>query len=72
MPSNELNDLVQALLIAAGASPDDARLVADQLVDAEARESRSQGLIRVRPYVGWSRRGEIVSPTAVTVESRMP
>jgi LDH2 family malate/lactate/ureidoglycolate dehydrogenase len=43
-------------------------LVAEQLVDAEARECRSQGLIRVRPYVDWSRNGKIASPTELTIE----
>jgi LDH2 family malate/lactate/ureidoglycolate dehydrogenase len=66
--SEELSDLVRALLEAAGAASDEARLVADQLVDAEARESRAQGLIRLPPYVGWSRQGKIVSPTEVTID----
>jgi LDH2 family malate/lactate/ureidoglycolate dehydrogenase len=66
--SEDLNDLVRALLGAAGADPDDARLVAEQLVDAEARESRGQGLIRVRPYVAWLRSGKIASPARVKLE----
>lgn len=64
----DLTDLVQTVLEAAGAVPAEASLVADQLVDAEARESRAQGLIRLRPYARWSRDGAIVSPTEVTVE----
>jgi LDH2 family malate/lactate/ureidoglycolate dehydrogenase len=68
MRSEDLSDLVRTLLEAAGATPTEARLVADQLVDAEARQSHAQGLIRVPPYVGWSRDGTIVSPTKLTVE----
>ena len=66
--SEDLNDLVRALLDAAGADSDDARLVAEQLVDAEARENRGQGLIRLRPYVTWMRNGKIASPAKLTVE----
>ncbi len=66
--SEDLNDLVRALLGAAGASADDARLVAEQLVDAEARESRGQGLIRLRPYVNWMRTGKIISPIKIKIE----
>lgn len=69
--SEGLNGLVRALLIAAGADPDDARLVAEQLVDAEARESRGQGLIRLRPYVNWMRSGKIVSPAKLEIEREL-
>ncbi len=66
--SEDLNDLVRALLGAAGADSDDARLVAEQLVDAEARENRGQGLIRLRPYVTWMRNGKIASPSKLRLE----
>ena len=66
--SDDLSDLVSSLLEAAGAASGDARLVAEQLVDSEARESRSQGLIRVRPYVTWARNGQIASPTKLSIE----
>ena len=66
--SEDLNDLVRALLGAAGADSDDARLVAEQLVDAEARENRGQGLIRIRPYVTWMRNGKITSPSKLRLE----
>jgi LDH2 family malate/lactate/ureidoglycolate dehydrogenase len=66
--SEDLNDLVRALLGAAGTDFDDARLVAEQLVDAEARENRGQGLIRLRPYVNWMRNGKIASPAKLKVE----
>jgi LDH2 family malate/lactate/ureidoglycolate dehydrogenase len=63
-----LNDLVRALLGAAGSDAGDARLVAEQLVDAEARDNRGQGLIRLRSYIGWMRSGKIVSPAKLKIE----
>ena len=66
--SEDLNDLVRALLGAAGSDAGDARLVAEQLVDAEARESRGQGLIRLRPYINWMRTGKIASPAKLKIE----
>jgi LDH2 family malate/lactate/ureidoglycolate dehydrogenase len=65
---DDLHELLTAVFHTAGATLDEARIVAGQLVDAEARESRSQGLIRVRPYVTWARNGKIVSPTKLTIE----
>jgi LDH2 family malate/lactate/ureidoglycolate dehydrogenase len=56
------------MLSAAGVEQEEARLVAAHVADAEARENRSQGLVRVAPYVKWARQGKIVSPTRVTVE----
>jgi len=64
----ELIDLVAAMLTAAGVVPKEAQLVAAHVVDAEERDNRSQGLVRVPPYVAWARTGEITSPTRVTVE----
>jgi LDH2 family malate/lactate/ureidoglycolate dehydrogenase len=63
-----LTELVRRLLVAAGATTDEAAVVAEHVVDAEARENRSQGLIRIPPYVQWARAGTIVSGASVTVE----
>ncbi len=63
-----LTELIDRILRASGATPDEAALVAEHVVDAEARENRSQGLIRVPPYVGWARAGKIKSGAPVTVE----
>jgi L-2-hydroxycarboxylate dehydrogenase (NAD+) len=68
VPAAELTDLVRALLAAAGVERGEAQTVAAHVVDAEERENRSQGLVRVPPYVRWARGGEIVSPTVITVE----
>lgn len=65
---DDLVALLRALLGACGLADDEATLVAAHVVDAEERENRSQGLVRIPPYVDWARRGEIVSPTSVTVE----
>lgn len=64
----DLTTLLRALLAASGLVDGEATLVATHVVDAEERENRSQGLVRIPPYVGWARRREIVSPTSVTVE----
>src|SRR5262245_1587339 len=66
--SEDLNELVRALLGAAGSDADDARLIAEQLVDAEARENRGQGLIRLRPYITTMRNGKVVSPVKLKFE----
>ena len=66
--SKDLNDLVRALLGAAGADSNDARLVAEQVVEAEARENSGQGLIRLRPYINWMRTGKVVSPAKLKIE----
>lgn len=63
-----LTRLVAETLRAAGATEEDARLVADHVVDAEARGKTSQGLVRVSRYVGWARDGTIVSPTELRIE----
>ena len=66
--AEDLTALLRAVLAASGLTGDEATLVASHVVDAEERENRSQGLVRIPAYVGWARRGEIVSPTSVTVE----
>jgi len=68
VPAAELVDLVRALLAAAGVAAAEAEVVAAHVVDAEERENRSQGLVRVPPYARWARGGEIVSPTVITVD----
>ncbi|HLY20990.1 MAG TPA: Ldh family oxidoreductase [bacterium] len=66
--SGDLTALLRAVLAAAGVAEDEAGVVAAHVVDAEERENRSQGLVRIPAYVTWARRGEITSPTSVTVE----
>jgi LDH2 family malate/lactate/ureidoglycolate dehydrogenase len=58
-----LERFVAAILVGAGASPDDAAAVADEVVDAEARGYDSQGLIRIPSYVAAATSGATHSPT---------
>lgn len=60
--------IVAKILRAAGVADEDARLVAEHVVDAEARGKDSQGLVRVSRYAEWARDGSIVSPTELGVE----
>lgn len=64
----DLTGLVEEMLRRAGVAEDEARIVAAHLVDAEARDKESQGLVRVSRYVSWARDGSIASPTELTVE----
>ena len=59
----ELEEFVAAVLSGAGAAPEDAGIVAHEVVDAEARGYESQGVMRVPSYVAAARSGETVSPT---------
>jgi LDH2 family malate/lactate/ureidoglycolate dehydrogenase len=67
-----LRDLVQAMLVAAGASAEDAAVVADEVVDAEERGYESQGLVRVPNYVQLARSGQARSPSEPEVLSETP
>jgi LDH2 family malate/lactate/ureidoglycolate dehydrogenase len=67
-PVDALTTFVEALLAACGATREEARLVAEHVVDAEARASRSQGLIRIPAYVSWARSGKIQSGAPLTIE----
>ena len=67
-----LRDFVRAMLVAAGASAEDAGIVADVVVDAEERGYESQGLVRVPNYVQLARSGKARSPSQPTVLSETP
>jgi LDH2 family malate/lactate/ureidoglycolate dehydrogenase len=60
-----VQELVAEILAAAGASVDDAAVVAHEVVDAEARGYESQGLMRVASYVEAARAGVTRSPTTL-------
>lgn len=60
---DQLERLVAAILHTAGVSPDEAAIVASEVVDAEARGYESQGLMRVPLYLQDALRGETRSPT---------
>lgn len=64
-----LEDLVQAILAAAGATAEEARIVGEHVVDAEARGTSSQGLLRVSSYAKWVQDGTIKSGMRPSIES---
>lgn len=73
VPHEQLRDLTTALFARAGAPPDEARVVADHLVDANLCGHDSHGLVRVPAYVKSMQRGvtpssqyEIVKETPAT------
>ncbi len=63
-----LTGLLEQVFAASGVDPEEARLVAAHVVDAEARGYVSQGLIRVPAYVKWARAGQITPRTTLTIE----
>ena len=59
LETGSATDYAGRLLGAAGASPDNARVVAEHLVGSDARGVHSHGLLRVPQYVAEMERGEI-------------
>lgn len=66
---HSLQRLVQAILIAAGATAEEASTVGEHVVDAEARGTSSQGLLRLPTYVKWAEEGVIKSGAHPSIES---
>lgn len=65
---DDVRALVQSILERSGASAADAAIVSDHVVDAEMRENRSQGLVRIPAYSKWVRQGVIVSQAEPAIE----
>lgn len=59
----ELEAFVSEILVGAGAAPDDASIVAREVVDAEARGYESQGVMRVPSYAAAAAKRAPASPT---------
>jgi hydroxycarboxylate dehydrogenase B len=57
--SSTLQDFVQAIFVAAGSDPSEAKIVASHLVDASLLGHDSHGVIRVSKYVSWLRAGQV-------------
>lgn len=55
-----LRRFVRAIFEAAGSSPEEARIVADHLVEANLKGHDSHGVIRAAKYAGWVAAGELV------------
>jgi LDH2 family malate/lactate/ureidoglycolate dehydrogenase len=64
---SDLREHAAALLRAAGATAEDAAIVADEVVDAEARGYEAQGLLRLPAYVRALQDGSARSPVTLTV-----
>src|ERR1700722_15099515 len=67
----QLEQVTRDLLVAAGAAPQDASIVAHEVVDAEACGYESQGLLRVESYVAKARSTE-GKPTQLLVVREAP
>ena len=70
IPSERLRRLTEAALGAVGASTDDARLVADSLVEANLTGHDSHGVIRLLNYCEWCSAGSIDPTSRPRVLSR--
>ena len=67
-----LEDTCTELLRAAGASADDARLVAAHLVDNDVIGHRSHGVLRLWDYMEWVRQGELIPDARPEVVAETP
>ena len=56
----QLRDGVRAIFAAAGCADEEARFVADHLVDANLRGHDSHGVIRVAKYIDWQSQGMVL------------
>jgi uncharacterized oxidoreductase len=54
-----LRDWIAAIFEASGSEPEEARIVADHLVDANLAGHESHGVIRVAKYIGWLQAGQV-------------
>lgn len=57
--AEELKSSSRDIFIAAGARPDDARITADALVDANLAGHDSHGIMRIPSYIRWMEEGNI-------------
>jgi LDH2 family malate/lactate/ureidoglycolate dehydrogenase len=68
----QLETFVAEILTAAGASPEDAAIVANEVVDAEARGYESQGVMRVTQYTAAAKDRSAVSPVRLELVRESP
>ena len=61
-----LEDWIKRLINAAGCSPDDAAMVAEHLIEADASGHPSHGIVRVERYLDWVRAGKLKAETKIT------
>jgi len=55
-----LRPFVRSMFETAGSAPDEARIVADHLVDSNLKGHDSHGVIRVCKYVDWVKNGQLI------------
>ncbi len=65
--TGRLAALIGEVLEAEGCAPDEARIVAEHLVEASARGHDSHGVVRVPRYVQWLRSGKIHANRSVRI-----
>ncbi len=70
--SEDLRGLAFSALHSVGVVADEAKLVAEVMVDADERGYESQGMMRLPSYLRWARSGEFRSPAAITVRREAP
>jgi hydroxycarboxylate dehydrogenase B len=56
----DLSRIGVEIFAAAGSAPEEARLVADHLVEANLVGHDSHGVIRIKKYVGWLKAGQVL------------
>jgi uncharacterized oxidoreductase len=67
IPRDRLQGYVEAIFRAAGSDPDEARIVAAHLVEANLAGHDSHGVMRVYKYVDWVKAGQVVPNRHATV-----
>jgi uncharacterized oxidoreductase len=59
--ANELAAIAARVFAAAGSNAEEARLIADHLVEANLVGHDSHGVIRIKKYVDWAKAGQVLS-----------
>ena len=70
--SDELIETISKILVGAGTSPDNARLVAELLAEANSTGHDSHGLIRIPQYLDAVEKEDIVPNAAVEIVQENP
>ena len=69
IPRNELRAVIQRIVVAAGAPPDSAALIADHLVGSHLAGHDSHGIQHLPRYIGQAKSGEIVADASPEIVS---
>ena len=63
----QLTTIAHDVFVAAGAEPDEARIVAEHLVDSNLAGHDSHGVLRIPEYVDWMEAGDVAIGQHITV-----